>query len=92
MSKKKSVISVKPPKYVRTEYRVTTILPDTYEYSENILCKNFTEAKRTYKELVNTNLNNILVTCLMTVNKLYKNETKSSDMVLACTQGRLKNG
>ena len=86
-----TLVPKKPPKSVKLEYYITTFDIDTSEYIDFILCKNYTEAKKLYKVTGESQPSKIYVSLLMKTIKVYKNETKTSDTVLACTAGKVKN-
>lgn len=78
------------PKTVQIQYYVATIEPNKSEYSNCTLCKNYTEAKRLYKNTVKESLNNVLVSCIMEINRNHGDVTRNSSLVLARTIGKVK--
>ena len=81
-------ISVKAPKGVYLQYTVTVLKPNTDKYSTCLLCKNLTEAKRLYKQYVSESGKQDLVSLLLTLNREYKENTLSSDVVLCRSVGK----
>lgn len=90
MADKVPMIPMALPKTVQIQYYVTTLKPNTSEYAQCTLCKNYTEAKRTYKNTMALSTTDTLVSCIMTINRTSKDCTRSSDLVLARTAGKVK--
>ena len=73
---------------MQTQYFVTVLKPNTTEYDTCLLCKNFTEAKKLYKEYVKKEGTSTLVSLLLTINRIHKDVTRTSDLVVARTVGK----
>lgn len=87
---KQPMVTAKMPKSIQIQYYVTTIEPNTSEYATCELCKNFTEAKRLYKKTVDNYRSNVLVSCVMEINRNHGDVTRNSTLVLARTTGKVK--
>lgn len=83
-------VASKAPKTVKFQYFVTVLKPNTTTYSTCLLCKNYTEAKKLYKQYIKESNNNDLVSLILTINRNHGEETRTSDLVLARTIGTSK--
>ena len=84
------LIPNKPPKSVKLSYTVTTLEPDSTEYTTFTESFNLREAKRLYREAVATQNSNTLVSLVLSVVKIYKNDTKVISSVIANSTGKVK--
>lgn len=80
-------VATEPPKSIQTQYFVTVLQPNSTQYASCMLCKNFTEAKKLYNFTVEVAKKNELVSLLMTINRIHKKVTRTSDLVIARTVG-----
>ena len=83
-------LATQPPKSIETQYFVTVLKPNSTQYDTCLLCKNYTEAKRLYKQYVKESSTNDLVSLLMTINRNHGAETRTSDLIIARTVGKAK--
>ena len=78
------------PKSVNLQYTLTVLKPNSTKFDTCLLCKNLSEGKRLFTEYVKKSSTQDLITLLLTVNRVYKENTFSSDIVLCKSIGKVK--
>lgn len=78
------------PKSVNLQYTVTVLKPNNTKFDTCLLCKNLSEGKKLFTEYVKKSNTNDLVSLLLTVNRVYKENTFTSDIVLCRSIGKVK--
>lgn len=78
------------PKTIHEQYFVVVLKPNMNSYNTCLLCKNYTEAKKEYKRVRAEAEAGDLIKLLMTVNRIAKDYTYTSDIVVAQTVKGLK--
>ena len=78
-------IPTKAPKSVEIQYYVATLNPASSEYRVCLLCKNYTEAKKIYKEQIEEADVSELISIIMCINRISEKEIRKSEIVVART-------
>ena len=73
------------PKSIQIQYFVTVLQPNATEFSVSLLCKNYTEAKKVYKEQIKEAEASDMISLIMTINRISIKETRTADLVVART-------
>lgn len=85
MTQQANTVPQTAPKTIQVQYFVTVLQPNATEYSVNRLCKNYTEAKKVYKEVINEANISDLISLIMLINRVSTKETRTANLVVART-------
>lgn len=85
MAKQVPAVPQTAPKSIQIQYFVTVLQPNANEFSVSLLCKNYTEAKKVYKEQIKEADISDMISLIMTINRISVEETRTADLVVART-------